>query len=306
MFVERSVTLSCTGRVDTKTKTTWHRQRAQRRAAARRPMRNSDVGLNCAAVFARPVGAYALRAWQPCGQPLRPSCACRHHNAHTLFMDLGDWIAIAAIVISWALYGLGQRASRKRDLEAARALLDGVRAGIAGWGDEYFANPYTCESIEARAQMDRTRVMEQNWIHIYEIPTEPVAALVSGAAASTWINQKTIEAAGVALWQMRLFNELVRQHTDLGRQHLAEILDPSLPIERRETIATAAYQQSFYLHGAIGAAEWYHSLKLALIDNIAQIDDHLVGVAKRLTRSAGEDASTSEQVAPWGRADSSE
>lgn len=200
-------------------------------------------------------------------------------------MDVGDWIAVGAIVISWALYGLGQRASRKRDLEAARALLGGVLAGIAGWGDEYFANPYTDESVETRAQQDRMTVMRQNWIHIYEIPTEPVAALVSGAAVSTWINQKTIEAAGVALWRMRLFNELVRQHTDLGRQHFAELVDPALPTERREAIATAAYRQSAFLHGAIGTAAWYHSLKRALIDNIAQIDDHLAGVAKRLARS---------------------
>jgi len=200
-------------------------------------------------------------------------------------MDAGDWIAIGAIVISWALYGLGQRAARRHDLEAARELLGGVLAGMAGWGDIYFAEPYTEESIEAHAQQDRTMVMEQNWIHRYEIPTEPVAALVSGAAASTWINQKTIEAAGVALWKMRLFNELVRQQTDLGRQHFAEILNPALPAERREAIARAAYLQSFNLHTGIGPAAWYPTLKRALGDNIAEIDAKLAGVAKRPTRS---------------------
>jgi len=201
-------------------------------------------------------------------------------------MDTGDWIAIVAIIISWTLYLLGRRAARRHDLEAARELLGGVLAGIAGWGDLYFVNPYTDESVETRAQQDRTKVMERKWIHIYEVPTEPVAALVSGAAASTWINQKTIEAAGVALWQMRLFNELVRQHTDLGRQHFAEFLAPALPTERREAIATAAYQQSVFLHGAIGTAAWYHELKRALGDNIAELDAQLAGAAKRLARRA--------------------
>jgi hypothetical protein len=200
-------------------------------------------------------------------------------------MDTGDWIAIVAIVISWALYGLGQRAARKHDLEAARALLNGVLAGMAKWGDTYFGKPYTEERIAERAQGDYTAVMETRWIHLFEIPTEPVAALLSGAAASAWIDEKTIENAGLALWQMRLFNELVRQHTDLGRQHLSEITDSTLSIECRQVIATAARQQSGILHAAIGTAAWYHALKGAISDNITHIDDQLAGTAKRLARS---------------------
>jgi hypothetical protein len=201
-------------------------------------------------------------------------------------MNAGDWIAIVGIVIaivaiaiSLALYTRGQRAARKHDLEVARAMVGGALAGIAGWGDLYFGTPYTHESVEQRAQGDRALVMEQEWQHIYEIPTEPVAALVSGAAASTWINQETVAAAGVALWQMRLFNELVRQHTDLGRQHFAEIFDPALPIERREAIAKAAYRQSHDLHSGIGnVPDWYPTLTQALEANIAQIDGQLVKV----------------------------
>jgi hypothetical protein len=100
---------------------------------------------------------------------------------------------------------------------------------------------------------------------------------VSGGAASTWINRETIAAAGVALWQMRLFNELVRQHTDLGCQHFAEIFDPALPAERRKTIAIAAYRQSHDLHSGIGnVAGWYPTLTQALEANIAEIDGQLV------------------------------
>jgi hypothetical protein len=203
-------------------------------------------------------------------------------------VDTGNWIAIGAIFISWVLYGLAQRTTRAHDIEAARALLKGVLAGMAEWGDMYFAKPYTAASIEERAQRDRTAVMETKWIHLFEIPTEPVAALFSGAAASTWISEKTIEAAGVALWQMRLFNELIRQHTDLGRQHLTEIADPNLFNVRRKAIATAAYQQSTILHATIGTATWYHALKRALNGNIAQLDGQLARVDKRLARHARE------------------
>jgi hypothetical protein len=206
-------------------------------------------------------------------------------------MNAGDWIAVVGIVIailaiaiSLALYTRGQRAARRHDLDAARALLNGALAGMVKWGDIYFATPYTNESIEKRAEGDRALVMEQKWQHIYEVPTEPVAALVSGAAASTWIDKKTIEAAGVALWQMRLFNELVRQHTDLGRQHFAEIFDPDLPPKRREAIATAAYMQSRDLHrGISNAAGWYPTLTQALEADIADIDARLA--ATHLARS---------------------
>jgi hypothetical protein len=165
---------------------------------------------------------------------------------------------------------------------------------LTNWRQHMGEKPWVSEENEAARQTGEydfwmvsevALVMEAKWQHIYEIPTEPVAALVSGAAASTWINQETIAAAGDALWQMRLFNELVRQHTDLGRQHFVEIFNPALPAERREAIAIAAYRQSRDLHSGIGnVAGWYPTLKQALGANIAEIDGKLVGAARRLVR----------------------
>lgn len=179
-------------------------------------------------------------------------------------MSTGDVIAIVAVIVAIGSFLFGLAAAQKRDLESAESLLTGVLAAMAYWGDLYFGTPYASESIEERAQRDRQAVLDKRWIHLFEVPTEPVAALVSGAPATAWISAGTIEEAGLALWQMRILNELIRQHTDQGRQPLAEIADPELPQPRRDAIATAAYQQSATLHASIGTGAWYGNLTAAI------------------------------------------
>jgi hypothetical protein len=67
--------------------------------------------------------------------------------------------------------------------------------------------------------------------------------------------------ASVALWQLGIFNQLVRQQTDYNALHLAEIRDDELPLARREALSKAAYSISRMLHkNGVGDAAWYWAL----------------------------------------------
>jgi hypothetical protein len=79
----------------------------------------------------------------------------------------------------------------------------------------------------------------------------------------------TIDAASRALWQIGIFNQLVRQKSDFNGRHLAEIRDNGLPSKRRRALADAAFSQSAMLHrNGVGNATWWADLKRQLQTNI--------------------------------------
>jgi hypothetical protein len=76
-----------------------------------------------------------------------------------------------------------------------------------------------------------------------------------------------------ALYQIGVFNQLVRQQTDFIAQHLHEIADGSLSTYRRRVLASAARSQSRMLHGvgignAGGAGGWFRYLTDEIDENI--------------------------------------
>ncbi|HEY1775945.1 MAG TPA: hypothetical protein VGG41_07275 [Solirubrobacteraceae bacterium] len=213
-----------------------------------------------------------------------PLPSVHHFPASAAVFSTGDYIALGGILVALLLYWFGQSATTTHDVQAARALLSGVRAGMASWGDLYFAHPYTEDRMNAMAQTHYDYVINFTWGYIYEIPTQPVAALVGGAAATSWISEETVAAAGAALWQMDLFNAIARQHNALARQHLAEIVDRGLPEDRRRELATAAHHSSYMVHKAIGPATWYPRLREALRSDVTRLDERLARPDKRFVR----------------------
>jgi hypothetical protein len=200
-------------------------------------------------------------------------------------MSTGDWLALATIIVTAILYGLGQLAVRTHDLRAARARLVGARAALSGWGESYFASGYEGK-VAQLAKRDADRVKAFGWAYKYDFPTEPVAALISGTETSSWISEETFTVAGTALWRMTLLNGLIREQNALGREHLAAIVDTSTPITQRKVIATATSQISSILHESYGDGAWYRALIDTLGTDIARLDvllsNSVTAVAQRL------------------------
>jgi len=205
----------------------------------------------------------------------------------------GDVLVLVGLLVTWVVYRKARDDAAQRDREAALGSLLGVWATMtestspAGtppsdrehgaptpWGELYFGGGYTEESARARAQQDYDAISKRSYAQVFEVPTEPLAALVASPFAGTLIGNETIEAAQVALWQIGVFNQLVRQQTDLNSRHLAEIADPELPESRRHAVAQGAWWVSFMLHAsAIGDARWYARLKGELAQNISLLRD---------------------------------
>jgi hypothetical protein len=182
---------------------------------------------------------------------------------------VGNVLLVLGLGITGLVYRRQKMASEQRDLEAAVSVLLAVRDGIPGaWGDLYFGKGYDPEEVIKRAEQDFEWVSKGGYGQVFAIPTELFTALFASAPLGL-IFSETIAAAGVALWKMRTFNQLVRQQIDFNVRHLAEFVDEELPPARRQVLAKAARSQSHMIHNAIGDAGWYGRFIGALDDNIA-------------------------------------
>jgi len=148
--------------------------------------------------------------------------------------------------------------------------------GVKGWAAVFFESDWTGEELTKRAQADYDAVMKGSYNQVFEadVPSAPLHALIVAPGSGRLITRETIIAANHALYQIGVFNQLVRQQTAFWRSHLHEIADPDLPKKRREVIASAARAQSKMLHengiGAAGVAGgWFTNLIHSLDENIA-------------------------------------
>jgi hypothetical protein len=195
-------------------------------------------------------------------------------------VTLGDVLGLVSLVLvvvglglTWVVYQLERATAEQHDIEAARGLLLGVQAGMLEWGDRYFGKAFGENEAATRSDQDYGWVMSGVYGDIFRVPAEPIAALLGGAAASRWIDEQTVVAAGTALWKIGAFNELVRQKTDFNGRHLAEIYDTELPQRRRVVLARTAKAQSHLLHSAgVGDAKWYPGLTAQITANVKDLD----------------------------------
>ena len=152
----------------------------------------------------------------------------------------------------------------------------GSAIGGQGWASDYFEKNWTGNDLRNRAKDDRHAVLRGSYSQVFEVPTEPLEALIQSPGAGDLIQSETIEAANIALFRIVRFNQLVRQQTEFYALHLAEIRDNTLPCRRRVAIARAAQTQSRMLHEyGIGEANkeygWYCKLKTAIGANIKSL-----------------------------------
>jgi hypothetical protein len=184
----------------------------------------------------------------------------------------GDALIFLGFVVTWLFYRLERRASKRRDDEAVLAMLEAVRDGLAAWAGPYFGKSYTEATAWERAAQDFAAVMAHSFMFVFRVPTEPLVAMIRRPGVGKLVRKETIEATNVALWEIGKFNQFVQLQTDFYARHLAEILDPALPKERRRPLAEAARDISFMIewHG-VGDGVWYRRLTGALDENIQSL-----------------------------------
>jgi hypothetical protein len=194
-------------------------------------------------------------------------------------VTFGDALALVGIALAIALYAFQVAHSRRRDLEAARAVLRGVEHGmVRGWGEWFFSTVYTEEGAKQRAFQDAENVQRRGYGQVFLVPNESLASLVNSPAAGDLIDTEAVEAASLALYWVGVFNQLVQQQTDFNARHLAEIRDETLSAERRDALASAAFSISHMIHGsgvASANAEegWYRNLCDRVEANIRELDE---------------------------------
>lgn len=202
-------------------------------------------------------------------------------------MTLGDTLALVGITLAILLYALERAWERRKEIQGVlgvmRAVRDGLEPGDAdtfGWTSAFDYDWGPGKALDDRANEDYDAVKQGGYNQVFEneVPTAPLEALIVGPGAGELVKPRTIEAVNQALFQIGVFNQLVRQQTEFWGQHLAEIADENLSPARREAIAKAARMQSRMLHqGGIGVANadagWFQSLKDALDDNLKYLKD---------------------------------
>jgi len=197
-------------------------------------------------------------------------------------VTIANVLLCVGFAIAVLIYRMQRAASRRRDVQATRALLAGVKSGMAeGWGSWFFSNGYSSENAGLRARQDFEKISNsKNYGQVFLVPAHTVAALLTSPSVGDLVSLETITTANLALYRIGVFNQLVKQQTEFNTRHAAEIVDDTLPPERRTAIAREAYGISNMIHAdGIGEANlpggWYRSLTEAVEKNVCALDIEL-------------------------------
>jgi hypothetical protein len=200
---------------------------------------------------------------------------------------VGLLLAASALAFAWFLYRLERLHARHRDLDAALAVLRGVRRGMVervgrdvGWAEHIFTTVYSSSpddrELQLRVQAAYAAIMQRDAYQVFEVPLAPLELLASSPATGGLISDETVFIANVGLWRVNVFNQFVRMQTDYHARFMPEIRDSQLTPDRRAAIAEGAAWISNLLHRAgIGEANatggWYNRLKGALDGDIDRL-----------------------------------
>jgi hypothetical protein len=199
-------------------------------------------------------------------------------------VDVAGAVAVVGLVLAWLLYRLERAATRRREIDGARAVLLGVKRGMVdgfagepGWGDRYFARNWTEDQARERAVHDITELMERRYSQVLVVPTTPLHALIGSSFAGDLISEETVYLANIGLWHLDVFNQLVSQQTTMLAQHLPDVFDEETSAARRYALAEAIGSQARLLHRR-GVGEpwseegWYRRLRASVDADLERLD----------------------------------
>src|SRR5262245_44282113 len=197
---------------------------------------------------------------------------------------MGTLLAVIGLALGWVTFRIGRDAARRSDLASARGLLTAVYRGIVGqadgapgWARSAFAIRYDDAQVLARARVASEAVRQGLLDHVFVVPTEPLRLLATAAPQQGFISERTVAVANLALWRVDVFNQLVSAQSQFNVRHLTEIVDPSLPDDRRQLLADAAEKLSYLVHDSgIGEANapggWYRELDRTIWSDIEALE----------------------------------
>jgi len=187
-----------------------------------------------------------------------------------------DILVVSGFGVSWLLYWRQKVGSVRSQRQSTLNHLKGVKKAMESWPKSFFTTNYEGEAAETRSEADYNEIMRGGYGQVFQVSTEPVASLLQPPGGSWPIASETVEAASVALQQMRVFNQLVQQQSDFNSRHAAELRDGNLDEYRHQAIAMAGRRISRSIHASgIGNAEWFKRLLEALDENIQALEDSL-------------------------------
>ena len=218
-------------------------------------------------------------------------------------------LGVLGLALAWTTFRITHDATGRNATASARGLLASVRAGMVehrdgpGWGEAFLGDAYTDADAVSRATHAMKGVDRGMPDQTFVAPTEPLELLARASPQAGFISVETVSAANVALWRLKVFNQLVGQQTLFNALHMAEITDRSTSKERREVLKEAARTVAFtVLRHGIGEANapggWYRNLKEALSHDIANLDRR--GARPWWRRALDEPAFAVVDVAVWG------
>lgn len=196
---------------------------------------------------------------------------------------IGDVLVILAAGVAWLIYKRQRRdtatdrhaadlAHVREQRAATLAHLQGVKAGLVAWTNEYFTTSYEGQAAADRSEVDFNAIMQGYYFQNFRVSTEPVASLIRPLGDAWPLEHETLVAASVALQRMGVFNQLVQQQTDFNLRHAAE-LQGDVDEERKKAIGLAGRRISEHIHGAaIGDASWYEEFIAAIDKNIDALE----------------------------------
>ena len=188
------------------------------------------------------------------------------------FVVGGDGLVLLGLLATMVVYLLQLRTQEQRDKDSVLAALRALRDGIRPWGEMYFEKASDDASAMTRAQQDFDLVTGGQYGQVFRVPTEPLTAFLQRPEAGWLVRRETIEAVNVALWQVGVFNQLVKKQTDFNVRYADGLMDARLPTRRRHVLANAAKSISYMLHkNGIGDAQWYRALTSEIEANIVSL-----------------------------------
>lgn len=218
-------------------------------------------------------------------------------------------LGVLGLALAWTTFRITHDATARAATESARGLLASVRAGMVehrggpGWGEAFLRERYT-EALAIQRATTSMRSVEHGFIdQVFVVPTEPLELLARASPQVGFISVETVSAANVALWRLKVLNQLVGQQTLFNALHVAEMTDPATTTDRRAALAEATRVVAYtVLRQGIGEANapggWYRNLKEALSGDIATLERR--GARPWWRRALDEPAFAVVDVVAWG------
>ncbi len=123
-------------------------------------------------------------------------------NLNDYLVLIGDVLVVVGFIVTLGFYRRQRHDSTIREIDSTLDVLYAVRVGMTPWSDLHFKTGYDERAIEDRAELDFNAVMNGSHFQNFRVPTEPLVTLIEQPGKGWRLDDETIKASNVALWQL--------------------------------------------------------------------------------------------------------